>query len=84
MSAAHTCTKQRQSLGRYIYVCMYVYTTGPSCMESPARQSCPPSPVRNREKRRRVRMGTEGRHGGLSATGAPLPSVLGCVLRTIV
>jgi len=25
-----------------------------------------------------------GGHGGLSAAGAPLPSVLGCVLRTIV
>jgi len=30
------------------------------------------------------RTGTEGRHGGLSAAGAPPPSVLGCVVRTIV
>ena len=30
------------------------------------------------------RTGTEGRHGGRSAAGAPPPSVVGCVLRTIV
>jgi len=29
------------------------------------------------------RTGTEGPHGGLSAAGTPLPSVLGYVLRTI-
>jgi len=29
-------------------------------------------------------METGGRHGGLSAAGESLPSVLGCVLRTIV
>jgi len=35
-------------------------------------------------KRRRVGTGTDGRHGGLGAAGAPLPSVLVCVLRKIV
>ena len=35
----------------------------------------------NTKKRRCIRTETEGRHGGLSAAGAPLPSVSGCVLK---
>jgi len=32
----------------------------------------------------RFTTGTEGRHGGLSTAGPLIPSVLGCILRTIV